>query len=161
MKKIEFLNAYFHPPGNDRILLGRLGAIRDGRIALEVHDAAALQTLSPVSLKPRGSQVTYPSYDQEQSKAFQGLFGLFADSLPDAFGLAVVRQKLGLKRPTFIRPKKRGSRSRSFRGLAMRVVSTWLFAASIGGKTEARCTFTRYGDCCSLPQVRTTPVMTL
>lgn len=96
-KKIDSLDAYYHPPDGDPLRLGRLGVSVDGRIALEVQDAAMLQTLSPVVMEPRDARVVYPSYGDEQNNVFQGLFGLFADSLPDTFGLEIVRGKLADK----------------------------------------------------------------
>jgi len=96
-KKIESLDAWYHPSKGSPTRLGRLGVSANGKIALEVDDRNLLQTLSPLMLNPREHQVIYPAYGEEQIRAFQGLFGLFADSLPDSFGMEVARRKLGSK----------------------------------------------------------------
>ncbi|MCC5840122.1 MAG: HipA domain-containing protein [Opitutales bacterium] len=93
-KRIESLEAWYHQPDGERALLGRMGISGRGRIALEVADAGLLRALSPVVMARLAGPVVYPSHDEAQAKTFQGLFGLFADSLPDTFGLDVVRTKL-------------------------------------------------------------------
>lgn len=96
-KRIESLDAWYHPPQGAPAHLGRLGVSAKGKIALEVDAPDLLQSLSPLTMRPREHRVIYPAYGEDQSKAFQGLFGLFADSLPDSFGMEVVRRKLGAR----------------------------------------------------------------
>lgn len=96
-KRIESLDAWYHPPQGAPAHLGRLGVSATGKIALEVDASDLLQSLSPFTMRPREHRVIYPAYGEDQSKAFQGLFGLFADSLPDSFGMEVVRRKLGAR----------------------------------------------------------------
>lgn len=93
-KTIESLEAWYHPVEGDGIYLGKMGVSSRGRIALEVGDPRILATLAPLTMKPRDLRVVFPSYDEDQEKAFHGLFGLFADSLPDSFGMATVQNKL-------------------------------------------------------------------
>lgn len=47
--------------------------------------------LSPFFL-PQGAGPFVPRFEADRERAFHGLFGLFADSLPDAFGMAVARR---------------------------------------------------------------------
>ena len=96
-KQVESLDVWYHPPQGAPAQLGRLGVAANGKIALEVKAPDLLQTLSPFTIHPREHRVIYPAYGEDQSKAFQGLFGLFADSLPDSFGMEVVRRQLGAK----------------------------------------------------------------
>ena len=96
-KQIESLDAWYHPPEGAPTRLGRLGLSAKGKVALEVEAPDLLQTLSPFVMRPREHRVIYPAYGEEQFQAFHGLFGLFADSLPDSFGMEVVRRKLGAR----------------------------------------------------------------
>lgn len=94
-KRIESLDAWYYSVEGERLLLGRLGVSGNGRIVLEVGDADLLRELSPFTMDRLNGRVVYPSFDDRQRDTFQGLFGLFADSLPDAFGMKVVQGKLG------------------------------------------------------------------
>ncbi|MCH2154602.1 MAG: HipA N-terminal domain-containing protein [Opitutales bacterium] len=79
--------------------IGRIGRNpRTGKIAFEpsrdLSDITA-HTLSPFRIPEKSGGVLSAKHrDNAEMEAFGGLFGLFADSLPDTFGMAVCRQRL-------------------------------------------------------------------
>lgn len=93
-KAIDRLDAWYHGPQGQRAFLGSLGVSESGRIGFEVGEVEVLKRLSPMALSRADRGVVFATYDEAQAKAFDGLFGLFADSLPDTFGLEVVRARL-------------------------------------------------------------------
>jgi serine/threonine-protein kinase HipA len=71
--------------------VGALAELGSGRIVFE-YDPAFVRSgldISPLRLPPRRGPVTFEELRRKQ--AFQGLPGVFADSLPDAFGNRVIR----------------------------------------------------------------------
>jgi serine/threonine-protein kinase HipA len=75
--------------------MGQLARHSRGAIGFTI-DAGFLETgwrLSPFFL-PQGEGPFVPRFEAGQEPVFRGLFGLFADSLPDAFGMTVARRSM-------------------------------------------------------------------
>lgn len=71
--------------------VGVVGELSDGRIVFEFDASYASSglDLSPMHLPRRAAPFEFP--ELRRSEAFQGLPGLLADALPDAFGKRVIR----------------------------------------------------------------------
>lgn len=96
---ISRLRASYVDPNGSQIELGTLaGSGRsDAAIYFEAadRDAAELaKKLSPLTLRCNPGIPVKPRFDGVEWREFYGLFGLFADSLPDTFGRRVAEQAL-------------------------------------------------------------------
>ena len=86
MKNLKKLDAYI-----DGSLVGTLAIMKDGRVAFQ-YDSSWLKNgfaISPFDLPLRG-EVFIP-----KNMNCRGLFGIFEDSLPDAWGTLLTDRKLG------------------------------------------------------------------
>ena len=95
MKRIDSMEVWHTGPQGHRQLMGQLARNSRGAIGFTI-DAGFLETgwrLSPFFL-PQGEGPFVPRFEAGEERAFHGLFGLFADSLPDAFGMAVARRSV-------------------------------------------------------------------
>ena len=95
MKRIDSVEVWHTGPQGHRQFMGQLARNSRGAIGFTM-EAEFLETgwrLSPFFL-PQGEGPFVPRFEAGQERAFHGLFGLFADSLPDAFGMAVARRSV-------------------------------------------------------------------
>ncbi|MCJ8271943.1 MAG: HipA N-terminal domain-containing protein, partial [Psychrosphaera sp.] len=82
------LKVFLHNP-NGKILLGRLAyQNRQGHLELNSHFLSQNINLSPLHLKHTNNLQT------AQRSPFNGLHGVFADSLPDGWGLLLMDRRL-------------------------------------------------------------------
>ena len=95
MRRIDRLEVWHTGTDGQRRIMGHLARNTRGVIGV-TFDADFLKTgwrLSPFLL-PQGAGPFVPRFEADQANLFHGLFGLFADSLPDAFGMAVARRSV-------------------------------------------------------------------
>jgi serine/threonine-protein kinase HipA len=95
MKRIDSVEVWHTGPQGHRQFMGQLARNSRGAIGFTM-EAGFLETgwrLSPFFL-PQGEGPFVPRFETSQERVFHGLFGLFADSLPDAFGMAVARRSM-------------------------------------------------------------------
>ena len=95
MKRIDLVEVWHTGPKGHRQLMGQLARNSRGAIGFSM-DTGFLEAgwrLSPFFL-PQGEGPFVPRFEAGQERVFHGLFGLFADSLPDAFGMAVARRSV-------------------------------------------------------------------
>ena len=95
MRRIDRLEVWHTGTDGQRRIMGHLARNTRGVIGV-TFDADFLKTgwrLSPFLL-PQGAGPFVPRFETDQANLFHGLFGLFADSLPDAFGMAVARRRV-------------------------------------------------------------------
>jgi serine/threonine-protein kinase HipA len=95
MRRVDELEVCVTSSDGHSYPMGRLARNSRGTIAF-TPEGGFLQNglrLSPFFM-PSGSGPFVPRFEEGQEKAFHGLFGVFADSLPDAFGMAVARRSL-------------------------------------------------------------------
>lgn len=95
MKRIDSVEVWHTGPSGQRQLMGHLARNARGTIAfsMETEFLENGWRLSPFFL-PQGEGPFVPRFEADQERFFHGLFGLFADSLPDAFGMAVARRSV-------------------------------------------------------------------
>lgn len=95
MKRIDLVEVWHTGPQGHRQRMGQLARNSRGAIGFSM-DTGFLEAgwrLSPFFL-PQGEGPFVPRFEAGQERVFHGLFGLFADSLPDAFGMAVARRSV-------------------------------------------------------------------
>lgn len=95
MKRIDSVEVWHTGPNGHRQRMGQLARNSRGAIGFsaDIGFLEAAWSLSPFFL-PQGEGPFVPRFEEGQERVFHGLFGLFADSLPDAFGMAVARRSV-------------------------------------------------------------------